>query len=299
VIVEKQLLPNPQLKKNYDDVVWVYVYRDFSKNERDRAAERISLRFGVTSWPQLFLADPATMTILAHTGRSVESFQKAVSGVSVKRSRSMDALDRVAAAEARAIELEKKGSAALAKKRLDDEDIVVRTRALEILAQKEPKVVVKRAIELLKVPNDPFRYAVCDVLKEAADPKAAPALDEIVKSPEPSLNPNVLRIRAVQALAACGDAASIDVIAPHAQSGVYFNGLTGISVDALAAIAKREKKSAKHVREILRGAYPPPGTDERSQQASVALAKRIHRAADDPRPFPDVYDEAARARLMK
>ena len=44
------MLPNPALKKNYDQVVWVYVYRDFSKSERDRAAERISLRFGVTSW---------------------------------------------------------------------------------------------------------------------------------------------------------------------------------------------------------------------------------------------------------
>ena len=292
------MLPNPQLKKNYDEVVWVYVYRDFSKNERDRAAERISLRFGVTSWPQLFLVDPATMKILRHTGRKVESFQAAVAGAKVKPSRTLDAHARVAAAEKRAIELENKKSAKLAKKRLDDEDIVVRTRALEIVAKKDPKIVVKRAEELLQVPNDPFRYAVCGVLKEAGDPKAAPALHAIVEQPKQSLNPNVLRIRAVQALSTCGNAASIDVIAPFATSGAYFNGLTGISVDAIAAIAKREKKSSKHAYKVLRGAYPPPGTDERSQRASVALAKRVHRACRDPRPFPKVYDEKARAFLM-
>jgi len=115
------LLPNPALKKNYDEVVWVYVYRDFSKNKRDRAAERISLRFGVTSWPQLFLVDPATMKILRHTGRSVESFQKAVAATSVEAARMLDAHKRVMVGEARAIELEKRGGVKLARKRIDDE----------------------------------------------------------------------------------------------------------------------------------------------------------------------------------
>jgi hypothetical protein len=293
------LLPNPALKKNYDQVVWVYVYRDFSKSERDRAAERISLRFGVTSWPQLFLVDPASMKILRHTGRSVESFQKAVAATSVEPARTLDAHKRVMEAEARAIELEKRGGKKLAHKRIDDEDIVVRTRALAILAKKDPKAIVARATELLAVPNDPFRYEVCGVLKKQADPNAAPALEKIVERPEPSLNPNVLRIRAVQALATCGTAASVNVIAPHAQSGAYFNGLTGISVDTLATLAKRHKKARKPVHEILKNAYPEPVDDARAQRACIALARRIHRAIGDPRPFPKTYDEKARAFLMK
>ena len=52
------MLPNPALKETYDKIVWVYVYRDFSKSKEDRAAERISMRFGVSSWPQIFLVDP-------------------------------------------------------------------------------------------------------------------------------------------------------------------------------------------------------------------------------------------------
>lgn len=293
------MLPNPALKKNYDEIVWVYVYRDFSKNERDRAAERISLRFGVTSWPQLFLVDPASMKILRHTGRKVESFQRAVASARVKPARTLEAHKRIAAAEARAIELEKRGGKKLARGRLDDEDIVVRTRALEILAKKDPKTIVARATELLEVPSDPFRYAVCGVLKDAADPKAAPALEAIVREPKPSLNPNVLRMRAVQALATCGHAGSVEVIAPFAQSGAYFNGLTGTSVDALAAIAKRDKQARKPVHAALKKAYPPPAADQRGQRACVALAKRIHKALKDPRPFPKPYDDEARAALMR
>ena len=300
------MLPNPQINAAYDKVVWVYVYRDFSKSKADRAAERISLRFGVTSWPQLFLADPATMKILRHTGRSVESFNRAVAQTEVKPARTLKAAERVAAAEDRAIALENKPSAKAAKKRIDDEDIVVRTRALEILAGKEPKIIVARAEELLAVPNDPFRYAVCAVLAKQADPKAARALEALVREPKPSLNPNVLRMRAVQALAVCGDADSIAVIAPHATSGAYFNGLTGVSVDALAKLAKRDRRVRKQVDRVLKEAYPPPPKDpndsasyRRAMRACVALAKRVHTARGAKRSFPKVYDEAARSELAR
>jgi len=296
------LLPNPQLKAAYEQIVWVYVYRDFSKSKADRAAERISLRFGVTSWPQLFLADPATMKILAHTGRKVESFNGAVQRTKVKPARTLAAAERVAAAEKRAILLENKPSLGAAKKSIDDEDIVVRTRALEILAAKKPALLVARAQELLAVPNDPFRYAVCQVLAKAADPKAARALEALVRDPKPSLNPNVLRIRAVQALATCGDADSVAVIAPHASSGVYFNGLTGVSVDALATIAKRDKRARKAVDKVLRASYPPPPTDpndKRAMRACVALAKRVHTARGAKSSFPKVYDEESRASLAE
>jgi HEAT repeat protein len=177
----------------------------------------------------------------------------------------------------------------------------VRYRALEILAEKKPEVVVKRAVELLQVPNDPFRYLVCQVLAKKADPQAADALEALVREPKDSLNPNVLRIRAVQALAACGDADSVAAIAPHATSGVYFNGLTGVAIDALAAIAKRLPAVRKKVAATLRTGYPmpPEDGDARKLRACTALAKRIHAALADPRPFPATYDATARAALME
>jgi len=293
------LLPNPALKEVYDKVVWVYVYRDFSKNEADRQAERISLRFGVTSWPQLFLADPQTMKLAQHTGRKVDGFLDAVKRVKVARTRSLAAYERTRAAEERAVELESRPKLNVAKKLLDDEDIVVRVRALAVVAAKSPKTIVKRAEELLAVPNDPFRYEVCRVLEDAGDSKAARALEGLVLRPEPSLNPNVVRIRAVQALATCGDAESAVVIAPHAQSGAYFKALTGISVDTLAALAKRFPKSRKKIAKMLAQAYPPPAEagDERATRACIALAKRVHKARGDKRPFPKVYDEKSRRKL--
>lgn len=301
MVVEQQLLPNPALKAVYDDAVWVYVYRDFTRKGLDHHAERISLRFGVTSWPQLFLADPHTLAILAHTGRTKESFLAAVGRTKVKRTRSRAAVEAMQAAEKRADEFEKRASVKLAKERIDDPDIVVRQLALGVLANKAPKTIVARAGELLAVPNDPFRYEVCRVLKEAADPDAALALAAVAKTPRDSLNPNVLRIRAVQALAACGDARAVPVIAEFARTGAYFNGLTGISVDALAAIAKRHRRARPAVRTALQSAYPPPAPadDARATRACVALAKRIHRALGETGPFPTVYDEKARRRLMR
>ena len=300
--VEGQLLPDKALAPTYDKAVWVYVYRTFKKDADDRAAERISLRFGVTSWPQLFLADPETFEILVHTGRSVESFTKAMNGVQMTKHASTSSHGALLRAEEAAIALETQPKVKTALKYIDGGDIVVRTRALEVLAEEQPKAIVRRAVELLQVPSDPFRYTVCQVLAKAADPKAATALESLVVDPKDSLNPNVLRMRAVQALATCGDADSVAVIAPHASSGAYFNGLTGVSVDALATIAERDKKARKPVRVALIGAYPePPGPEkaEREARACKALAKRIHKALGSKLRFPSDYDAAAREKLMR
>ncbi|MHC5012697.1 MAG: HEAT repeat domain-containing protein [Planctomycetota bacterium] len=295
------MLPSTDLQPAYDKIVWLYVYRDFSEDERDRRAERISLRFGVTSWPQLFLVDPHTLEIRRHTGRTVESFLRAVAAVEVEAAEDLVALERTRAAEARAEALEGDADPAAAASALDDEDIVVRTRALQVLAREDPAVIVARARSLLQVPSDPFRYAICEVLKEAADPTAARALEALVADPRDSLNPNVLRIRAVQALATCGDADSVPFIAPHASSGVYFNGLTGQAVDALAAIARRHPESRDAVRTVLKAGYPVPPEEgeERALRACVGLAKRIFEALGEEGAFPDPYDDAAREALMK
>ena len=294
------MLPHPSLKPLYDEIVWVYVYRDFSGSEADRTAERILLRFGVSSWPQLFLADPHDWKILKHTGRTTGSFLAAARAVPVRATQSKDALERTREGEALARRLEERPTTKLAREALAHDDIVARARALGVLASKDPKLVVKRAKDLLAVPNDPFRYRVCEVLKEAADPSAARALEALVEKPTDSLNPNVMRIHAVKALAACGDARSVDAIAPFAQSGEYFNGLTGTAVDALAAIAKRDKSARKPVRKALKAAYPHPPKEPnaRAERACVALAKRVHKALGEKRPFPKVYDEKTRAKLV-
>ena len=299
--VEEQVLPDSALAPLYDKAVWVYVYRTFQKDEADRLAERISIRFGVSSWPQLFLVDPESLAILRHTGRSVTSFEKAFAATTVEKHATSTTHEGLKRAEEIARALEDKPSVKAARTYLAHDDIVVRTRALEILAEEKPKDVVAHAKDLLAVPNDPFRYLVCGVLAKAEDPKAAPYLEAVVKEPKDSLNPNVLRIRAVSALATCGTPSSVAVIAPHASSGAYFNGLTGTSIDALRDIAKRHKKARKEVRTVLIGAYPKPPpaeANDRAKRACVALAKRIHRALDARMKFPDTYDDAAREKLM-
>ena len=295
------MLPNPALRKVYEDIVWLYVYRDFSNNVEDRAAERISLRFGVTSWPQHFLVDPQSLTPLANTGRAVDSFLRATQRSKVKPARSFDALKRQLAAEKRADALERSPSVKAAVEALSSDDIILRYTGLRVLAKSNPKRLVAQAEQLLAVPNDPFRYEVCAVLRKAEATGAAHALEAVVMEPKNSRNPNVLRIRAVSALAVCGDADSVPVIGKWATTGAYFNGLTGVSVDALATLKGRHKGARKAVDKLLRRAYPKPvdPADNRGTRACVALAKRVHKALGSKRAFPKVYDEAARKKLAR
>jgi hypothetical protein len=259
----------------------------------------------MTSYPQHLLVHPATLERLGDTGRSVESFLAETSRVRVERVATTDAVERIAAADARADALEKAPSVAAAKKAVDDADVVVRLRALAILSAKEPAAVAARADELLAVANDPFRYEVCRALAKAADAKsgdakAARALEALVRTPKDSLNPNVLRCEAVTALGACGDAASVEAVAPLA-AGEWRNGLTGIAVDALAAIASRDAKAKPAVRAALAAAFPAPPADDKEKTAVLALARRVHAALTKVTAkkvaFPDAYDEKSRRAL--
>ncbi len=311
------MLPHKDLAPLYDQAIWVYVYRDFTKSPADLAAERISIRCGVSSWPQLMLIDPISMKRVARAGRTVQGMKSAFAKARLAPNpganhRGPVAQARLKRSEQTAIELQTQRDRELAHKVLFGEeptgahDIVPQTRALEVLAERTPDVLVEKAATLLRTPNDPFRYLVCQMLRTAGDAKAAPHLEALVKNPEPSLNPNVVRIRAVQALATCGRPESVKVIAPHATTGNYFNGLTGAAVDTLAAIAKRHPKAAAEVAAALRKGYPTvpkedPGTKGgmRKHRAATHLARRIHKAVADPRPFPTPYDDAARTLLMK
>jgi hypothetical protein len=99
VIVEGQLLPDPQLRPAYEKVVWLYVYRDFSGGPADLAAERVALRLGMTAYPQHLLVDPSSLGILADTGRSVASFLGAVDRTQVGRGEGAAARIREAEAQ--------------------------------------------------------------------------------------------------------------------------------------------------------------------------------------------------------
>ncbi|MHC4924095.1 MAG: hypothetical protein ACYTG4_08465 [Planctomycetota bacterium] len=315
------MLPLADLKPAYDQAVWLYVFRDFSGNKDDLDAERICLRLGMTSYPQHFLIHPDSLEERANTGRNVKSFLAAFKKAQGVKKEAYGAAERVKAADERAKVLENKPTVKLARKGLDDRDIVVRFRALAYLAKKDTKFVAGRAKDLLVVPNDPFRFEVCAVLKTAADPRAAAALNDLVKTPKDSRNPNVLRIRAVEALATCGNLESVEAVAPHAASGVYFNGLTKISVNTLVALAGRVKGARGRVHAALKGAFPEPpkvpatsaGDDgalekarkayEREARACKSLAKAVHDALVEVTgrrvKFPSEYDAAGRTRLIK
>ncbi len=301
MIVEGQLLPDPQLKPAYERVIWLYVYRDFSKGPADVAAERVALRLGMTSYPQHLLVDPGSLAILADTGRSVESFLKAVERAKAKRGEGAAA--RIRAAEARAAAREESGAVAAARKALSDEDIVVRYRAIQILAEKDPKAVAADAEALLATPNDPFRFEVCRALKKAADGQAARVLERVLAEPKESLNPNVLRIEAGGALGACGDAARVGALAPFAAAADWRNGLTGVCVDAIAEIAKREKSARAAAKEALLASYPKPAAEPGEARGTEALAKRVHGALSAVTgkkvDFPADYDAKAVERLKK
>lgn len=299
------MLPSDELKPTYDRLVWLFANRNFDNSPLDRVAERIELRFGVSSYPHLLLVDPVKLEIIQPLGRTKQAFLASVARARVAKPANPRAIvDRLRAAEERVAKLEQNPTGDAAARHLLDEDIVVKLKAVQILVEKEPKVIVARAGELLQVPNDPFRYEVCAVLAEAGDPSAAPALETMVKSPTRSLNPNVLRIRAVDALARCGRESSVTVIAPFATTGDSRNGLTGKAVDTLAAIASRVPEAKGAVKEALVRAYPQPGGNNAvDARLSEALARKVHQhlitLTGKQVPFPAPYDAAARAKLVK
>ena len=298
------MLPDPALGPAYEKIIWLYVYRDFSKNKADKKAATIALRFGMTSWPQHLLVAPRNLKIMGSTGRSVKTFLAAVEKYHAGKVDWREAekmVYRTKQDELEASRIERKGDKKRAIGALASDDILLQYAGLRVLAKKDPSIIAERAAELLGVPNDPFRYEVCAALKTSANPAAGEWLEMTVRKPFRSLNPNVLRMRAVDALSTCGDAGSVDVIAPFAISGKYFNSLTGLAVDTLAEIAKRHPDARKRVRDALKQAYPPlPGTKTGiAMRYCEDLARRVHAARGVKTPFPKVYDEAAREELMR
>src|SRR5262249_47227362 len=160
----QQLLPSAALKPVYTKVSWLFVNRNFDDSPNDLLAQRIELRFGVSSYPHLLLVEPESLGVLREIGRSAPAFLDAVGNTSVKISDPKAASAKLTQAEQRLVALNKKPTAANAKNHLNDEDIVVRFRALQLVAKWDAKVIVRHARELLDTGHDQFRYEVCDVL---------------------------------------------------------------------------------------------------------------------------------------
>lgn len=302
--MERGLLSAPELAAHYDDVVWFYLFQDFSKSPADRAAERLAIRFGISSWPQHFLVDPHNLTKLADTGRSLPTFAAAVAAAKVRSGPADPTPKELAALDALAQKLEDGGEVKLAKQHLHHTDRVIACRALQLLAERAPDAIVADAGRLLAVPNDQIRGIVCDLLAKHGSTAIRDVLHGLVERPAPSENPNVLRIRAVTALARCGDESTVALLGPLA-NGPANNGLTTTAIRTLAALGAREPKARPAAVRVLVAAFPAPaaGTDAAAARMQIGVAKAVHQALQELTgkqvPFPETWDEAARRKLAK
>ena len=191
--MERGLLSDPKLAAFYDRVVWMYLFQDFSHSDSDRAAERVAIRFGITSWPQHFLVDPYSLEVLADVGRSLASFRVAVDRTSVKRRQGGITPAELVSRDAAARKLESPVSIAIARKQLAHRDVVVRFRAIERLRKADPEGIVQAARWLLVVPHDQIRFAVCQTIARlGADQATAKVLEALVERPAGSRNPKRL-----------------------------------------------------------------------------------------------------------
>lgn len=300
--MERGLLSDQKLAEFYDQVVWMYLYQDFSDSSQDRAAQRVAIRFGISSWPQHFLVDPYTLEVIGDTGRSLASFEAAVQRAKVGKPGVLTN-KALREANARAADLEKDLTDEAAIAALEDADAVMRFRALRHLNESRPEAIASKATELLIVPNDHVRFLVCEVLSKHGTAEHEKVLISLLRNPAGSKNPNVLRIRVVGALARCGEGDAVEAITPFAASEDWFNGLTRVSIDALTAIALRSATHRDSVRKALTMSYPIPPAPEEQREAKFCrnLALRVHGALEELTgrkvPFPEVYDQATREKL--
>ncbi|MCA8952535.1 MAG: hypothetical protein KDE27_23690 [Planctomycetes bacterium] len=167
-----------------------------------------------------------------------------------------------------------------------DEHLVVRLRALRLVAANEPEFVAEHAEKLLEVDSDPFRFIVLTALATSSTPGLTPVLLRLFEGAGdavPSRNPNVLRIHVARCLGASGDERAIAPLAAVARAADLRNGLTGASVDALGAIAERGPASLRQrVIGILVESLPAAADESDNavekwrERATVGACRRIH-----------------------
>lgn len=314
--MERELLPNEALKPLYEKLVWVYVYNDFTKSEADLAAYRIRLRFGVSSWPTLIVVDPHSLKVVAEPGRTVDPFLAAIERVKVTApdaKTTKASIKSLADAEKKAAGLQAKPSVEDARKALADEDIVVRTVAVEYLSEHSPETLIPDAPKLFEVRNDQFRAALCSAIarlpeKATITPELRRAVEEHAREPKDSRNPNVQRIGAMDALGRIGNKASLEVMRKFAQEGAMNNGLTGATIRAIGAIGSRDKEARPVAIEILVNSFPPakaadPNQQEFHTRMARGVAETVHKQltalTEIKADMPAEYNEGARTKLVE
>jgi len=160
---------------------------------------------------------------------------------------------------------------------LGDEDIVVRLRAIRCLSLQNSSIIGDHAAELLKVPNDPFRYEVLSHIEHNPDTGLGPDLIRLFRGAGttiPSLNPNVLRINTVRCLRESGDESGLEVLLAEVSEPDPRNYLHGLIVETAAEIAARgEKDLQRNTIARFLTLFPPAlsGMEDDAQLAAQEL----------------------------
>ncbi len=281
------MLPHEDLKDSYEKVVWIYVCRTWRDDESDREAARTHDRFGVTSWPHLFLIDPNDDRILARLGRSVDALKKGFEGRDVKGDE--QAIAAFEEQHTRLLELEEqlRDKRKVKPKKLNQlaanpyEDIVIRIRCVQYMAEEAPQELVDGAEGFLEAPSDTIRFAVLKALESHERTDLAPILAKLFAGAGkdvPSGNPNVLRGWAAKCMVKSGDAACIDALAAFSKQMNPYNGTSRSVAHALGAIASRVKDDDKTraLRALLDGLPAAVAEDDqRKARAAVSLVQSI------------------------
>lgn len=329
--VEEQLLPHKDLSVYYNKVTWLYVCRTFKQDAKDLEALRTHDRVGVSSWPQMFLLDPVKLRKLAAPARQLPRFKRAFDEVLAawqgRQAPTQEARTASIASSrqdrARTLDLERALAAAAppgdkllaeAGAWVEDaaRDPVLRQRSLQLLAAKSPQRLEGKAAALLTdLDLDPWRYAVMEYMAahpQPEDDRSVLRLMAEVGGQRPSLNPNVVRIRAVNLLARIGGSAAFTALLPQLRDADPRMALTRLLPDALAQIAGRQSDAAvARLRPALIAALPPAAEAGEGREAKFrarlalaqvrAILKALARLGPAPK-APRVWDSAARKALL-
>lgn len=194
-----------------------------------------------------------------------------------------------------------------------DEHLVVRLRALAIVARDEPELVRDHAADLLAIENDNFRFQVLQTLSQHPDPELVPllvAMFEGAGTKVRSGNPNVLRIHIARCLGAAGDPRGLPPLQSIAEAADPRNGLTHVGLKALGTLGRDgDRRLREQVVDILRGALPPaiedadPSLGEHAERRLLGVVRSLREALDGNvitvPPLPSGWTERDRTAFAK
>lgn len=307
VVVEREMLSSPNMKKYYSSAVWLYIYRDFSSSVEDQKAERTAMRLSLSSWPQHFFIDPSDFSKIADSLRQVETFARAVEPISLEPTSDLTAVDQLRQSEARVVAFNAEPDLVSAKELLQVGDPVAKWAAVRFLVTKENwNLIVNHASDLLATQNDLVRIDVLNAIAKRGDVDVDVDVDlvneieRLVVDPQPTTNPKMIQSVAINALGVCGNANSVDVIAPFAAGSALYLGKTR-AVESLGLLVERFPERKEAVIEILKNSFPP--IESHGMSYVLRGAKVIHillgELTGEDVDFPAEYTESARSKLIK